>query len=256
MPEIAVYAPGTPCYVDLSSPEPDKSKVFYTSLFGWEAQGGVGGYYLLTCKGKRVAGAGPAQEPGRPAAWATYVATENADETARKVKDAGGKVLARPFDVLTAGRMAVFRDPTGASFSVWQSRDFAGAELINEPGSLGWAELQTRDMATARTFYKNVFGWDARDNAMAGGGTYSEWLLNGESIGGGIQMGVNFPPNLPSNWLTYFAVADTDTTVKKTQELGGKVIVPPTTIARGRFSVLSDPQGGVFTVIADVISQG
>lgn len=75
--------------------------------------------------------------------------------------------------------------------------------------------------------------WASRDLDIGGGATYTEWLLNGKSIGGGIQMDANFPPNLPSNWLTYFTVANTENSVKRAQELGGKVLVPPTTIPQG-----------------------
>lgn len=249
MPEVAVYAPGTPCYVDLSSPDVEKSKAFYTKLFGWEAKPAQGGgYHHFLQAGKYIAGLGPSQDSGKPASWATYIATEKADETARRVKEAGGKVMAGPFDVFTSGRMAVFQDPTGAFFSVWQAREFSGSELVNEPGSIGWNELQTRDMDKAKAFYPKVFGWEARDSVIGDGGAYTEWLLNGKRVGGGIQMGANFPPDLPSNWLTYFWVANADSTVKKAEELGGTTFVPPTTIPQGRFAVLSDPQGAVFAV--------
>jgi predicted enzyme related to lactoylglutathione lyase len=240
-------------WVDLASPELEKSRVFYSKLFGWEAhmapQPEAGGYTMMTFKGKQVAGMGATQGPGQPPAWSMYVATENADETAKKVREAGGKVIAEPFDVMDAGRMAVFQDPTGAFFSVWQPREHKGAELVNEPGSSCWNELATRDMAKAKPFYKKVFGWDTKDNPMGDSGFYTEWLLSGKSIAGGMPMGPQFPANVPPHWLTYFAVADCDAAVIKAGELGAKVLMPATDTPAGRFAVLSDPQGAAFAVI-------
>jgi predicted enzyme related to lactoylglutathione lyase len=50
------------------------------------------------------------------------------DEATSKVLDAGGKVLMEPFDVMDAGRMAVFADPEGAVFCVWQAKEHKGAQ--------------------------------------------------------------------------------------------------------------------------------
>jgi len=64
--------------------------------------------------------------------WNTYIWVNSADETAAKVRDAGGTALVEPFDVMDAGRMAVFADSEGAAFCVWQakqhkdSRKFSG----------------------------------------------------------------------------------------------------------------------------------
>jgi predicted enzyme related to lactoylglutathione lyase len=52
-------------------------------------------------------------------------------------------------------------------------------------------------------------------------------------------------------WLIYFAVDDCDKIVAKAQQLGGKTMLPPTDIPNiGRFSVLTDPQGAYFAIIA------
>ena len=55
---------------------------------------------------------------------------------------------------------------------------------------------------------------------------------------------------LPSHWMIYFSVADCDAAAAKATELGGSVKVPPTDIPPvGRFSVIQDPQGAVFSII-------
>jgi predicted enzyme related to lactoylglutathione lyase len=177
MPEVTEYAPGTPSWVDLASPDPDASRRFYGGLFGWEATdpGPVeesGGYRMLQRDGRNVAGLGPTQAEGQPAVWTTYVSTDDADAIAARVREAGGQVIMEPFDVLGAGRMAVFADPTGAFISVWQPQSHHGADVVDEPGTLCWNELATRDVDAAKRFYAAVFAWqgDTRGPGRQGRG--------------------------------------------------------------------------------------
>src|SRR5439155_16583692 len=96
--------------------------------------------------------------------------------------------------VMDQGSMAVFQDPTGAVFAVWQSGKHKGAEVVNAPGSFSWNELATRDMNAAKNFYPKVFGWTPKANPMPDGSEYTEWQLKGKSIGGGMSMGQMYPP--------------------------------------------------------------
>ena len=238
-------------WVDLASPNVEASRKFYGQLFGWDSQVSpdpkAGGYAIFTQKGKQVAGLGPLQNPQQPPAWATYVATEDADATAKAVREAGGQVVAPPFDVLKSGRMAVFQDPTGAFISAWQPKEMKGADVVNEPVSFTWNELNTSDIGKVKSFYQKVFGWGS-ETIPAGqtGPPYTEWKLKGKSIAGGMAM---LPPNVPPHWLVYFEVANADATIKKTGELGGKVMMGATDIPQGRFAILSDPHGAAFAII-------
>jgi uncharacterized protein len=253
MPEVTEYAPGTPSWVDLASPDPDASARFYGAVFGWDAaEAGpveeTGGYRMLTLGGRNVAGLGPTQGEGQPAMWTTYVSTDDAEAVAAKVRDAGGRVMMEPFDVLGAGRMAVFVDTGGAFLSVWQPQSHHGADIVNEPGSFCWNELATRDIGDAKRFYEAVFGWQGETNAY-GETSYTEWKLSGRTIGGMIQMNEQWPPDVPPHWMVYFAVEDVDAAAERAQELGGKVAVPPSDTPAGRFAVLNDPHGAVFSII-------
>ncbi|HEX8967462.1 MAG TPA: VOC family protein [Chloroflexota bacterium] len=246
------YAPGTPMWVDVSSRDVEASVRFYDQLFGWQSEDlgeQMGHYTMFRYNGKMVGAATPQMDPNAPPAWSTYVATANADETARKVTEAGGKVLVAPMAVMDQGSMAVFADPTGAVFCIWQPGAHKGAELVNVPVSFGWNELATRDMETAKTFYSRVFGWTPKANPMPDGGEYVEWQIDGKAIGGGMTMGATYPPDLPPHWLVYFTVNNTDETAKRAQELGGRVLMPAVQIPQGRFAVLADPQGAGFAVI-------
>ncbi len=96
----------------------------------------------------------------------------------------GATVLAPPFDVFDAGRMAVLQDPTGAVFSVWEARRNKGLGVVDEPGAFCWAELMAKDLPRAETFYKSLFGWGTRGDPR-----YTEWTL-----GARVTMG---PQDLP-----------------------------------------------------------
>jgi predicted enzyme related to lactoylglutathione lyase len=205
----------------------------------------AGHYTMFTCNGKMVAATTPAMDPNNPPAWSTYIATESAEATAQKVTEAGGKTLMGPMQVMDQGSMGVFTDPTGAVFCVWQPGAHKGAELFNQPVSLSWNELHTRDLNAAKEFYSKVFGWGVKSNPMPEGNEYVEWQVNGRSIAGGTSMGSMYPPH----WLVYFAVANTDETLKRAQELGGQVMAPAMDIPQGRFAVLTDPQGAAFAII-------
>lgn len=254
MSERTSYEPGIPCWIDLASPDLDATVDFYSQLFGWdvpEAENAeqTGGYRLAMLTGKPVAGLMPQMQAGQPVAWSTYVAVTDADATAAKVKEAGGNVVAEPMDVLDLGRMAVFADPAGAFFGVWQPGTFVGAELVNEAGAFTWSELNTRDPDAAKQFYGAVFGWSYEDQEFEGMGTYTTIKLGDGMVGGMFDMRGRVPDEVPPNWLTYFAVDDTDATVAKVEELGGGVNMAAVDIAPGRFAVVHDPFGGVFAVI-------
>ena len=81
-------------------------------------------------------------------------------------------------------------------------------------------------------------------------GTYTEWKLGEDPIGGMMDMRGRVPDEVPAHWLVYFAVEDTDATIEKVKELGGGVAFGPIDIPAGRFAVLTDPHGASFAVIA------
>ena len=254
MPETAVYAPGTPSWVDLASRDLEGSKGFYSKLFGWQPftipDPNAGGYTMFLRDGKQVGALTPTMNEQQPTVWSVYFATDNADAMAKKVRDAGGTVALEPMDVMDQGRMAVFQDPSGAFFSVWQPAEHKGFEVNNQPNSFAWAELNTRGIDKTKPFYKKVFGWGDKSSPMGEGApAYTEWQLGGQSIAGGMDMSKDIPSSIPPYWLVYFAVPDPDASVKKAAELGGRVAFGPADFPGGRFAVLTDPQGSAFGIL-------
>jgi uncharacterized protein len=253
MPEFTEYAAGTPCWVDVTSPELDRSVAFYTELFGWTADRDprpeAGGYTMFAKDGKLVAAGSPPQQEGMPSIWSTYLASDDADATAAAIREAGGTLLTEPFDVFESGRMVVAQDPTGAAFGVWQAGEHHGAQLANEPGSFTWNECQTSDPAAAAEFYRSVFGYGVDEWDMGQGEPYRVLKVGEKGVAGLSKIQAE---GAPPNWATVFAVADADASVAHAQELGATLLVPPTDLPDiGRFAVLRDPVGAVFQVLAN-----
>jgi predicted enzyme related to lactoylglutathione lyase len=256
MSQMTTYPPGTPSWVDLGTPDIEASAGFYAGLFGWDVPESenaeqTGGYRQAMKGEKPTAGMMPLMQEGQPPAWSTYVSVEDADATAAAVKEVGGTVIAEPMDVMDLGRMAIFADPAGAVFGIWQPGSFAGAGLVNEPGAISWNELNTRDPDGAKGFYGAVFGWDFEDVEMEGMGTYTTINLGGSPVGGVLNMAERgVPAEVPAHWQVYFAVEDTDAVVDQVKQGGGSVMVEPIDIPAGRFAILTDPHGASFAVIA------
>lgn len=246
------YEPGTPSYADLASPDLDASRAFYGGLFGWTGEASTEpeamGYTVFMLGDAAVAGLGPTFGD-MPPHWNTYVTVADVDAAVATAAAAGAQVMADPFDVFDAGRMAVIADPGGAALSLWQPRDRIGAEVRTEPNALCWVELNTRDPDSAVSFFGELFGWKAQ---QVGGPGFDYIMLQlGEvPVGGIITMDENWPAEVPPHWMVYFAVEDCDTAAAQVAELGGEVCVPPTDIPPGRFAVVSDPTGATFTIIA------
>ena len=143
--QMTSYQHGVPSWVDLGTPDVAAAAAFYGALFGWQSDEGppeVGGYRICMLRGHPVVGLGPQMGPDGPADgpsyWTTYINVDNVHAITARVPSLGGQVVVPPMQVMDAGTMAVLCDPMGAMFSIWQAGDHIGAELVNEPGTLGW----------------------------------------------------------------------------------------------------------------------
>ena len=200
----------------------------------------VGAAYTLRAEEKSM---------GIPPHWNSYVTVANTDESAKKAESLGAKVFMAPFDVMDYGRMAVLQDPTGAAFQIWQAKKHIGAEILNEPGALCWTELTTSDTKAAVTFYTALFGWGVKHSAAGAPMEYTEFSVNGQPSIGMMPKPAELPAHIPSYWMPYFQVENTDASVANAQSLGAKVMVPAQDIpGTGRFAIVTDPQGAMFAV--------
>jgi predicted enzyme related to lactoylglutathione lyase len=264
------YIPGVPCWIDTNQPDPDAAAAFYGGLFGWQFDdvtppGAPVRYLAALLRDEPVAGVA-SQPPGseRPVAWDTYVWVTDADETAARVREAGGTVLTEPVDIGDSGRTALCADPDGAEFCLWQPGEHRGATVVNEHGSLNFNALTTPSLDRAAAFYGAVFGWELLDL-----GEWSAWALPAygdflEQRNPGMResmaaMGgpgrfeevvASVTPdsgNAPPHWGVTFAVDDADAIAARATELGGRVLVDPFDAPWVRMTVITDPQGATFT---------
>lgn len=253
MQVVTRYPDGVFSWVDLGTTDTEGAKAFYTGLFGWSFldmptdSGTV--YSMGQIEGKNVAGLGPMdpemQAQGVPPFWSSYIKHDEVDAVAARAAEAGGNILFPPFDVMDSGRMAIIQDPSGATFGVWQPKAIIGADLVNIPNTLVWNELQTRDIEGARKFYGEVFGWTYDVDAN----NYVACKESDRVQAGMMQIDDSWG-DVPPNWSIYFLVEDVDASTAKAQELGGNIVVPPSPAGDiGKFSVIQDPQGAVFSII-------
>ena len=162
------YPPGVPCWIDATHPDAAAAAAFYSDILGWTYEDRMPGdahYFVAQLDGLDAAGFAEGGSSG----WLTYVSVEDADAAAARVREAGGTVTLEPQDVMDLGRTAVFADPAGAPFAVWQPGRRAGLGVVNAPGSWNWSNLHTRDLDGAARFYGAVFGWEAATIDFGGG---------------------------------------------------------------------------------------
>ena len=257
MAEFKEHVPGTFCWVDLATTDPEATKKFYSKIMGWDTHDTPAGpdmvYTMLQLRGKEVAAlykmTKEQESQGIPPHWLSYVSVTSADETAEKAKSLGGTVLVEPMDVFEAGRMAVIQDPTGAVFAVWQPKRHIGSLLKNEPWTFCWNELMTNDEQRASEFYSKLFGWATQAQKMPDGEVYTMFNLGDIQAGGMMKIRKEWG-DVPPNWMVYFAVEDCDASVEKIKSLGGMIVVPATAVPDvGKFAVIEDPQGATSGII-------
>jgi predicted enzyme related to lactoylglutathione lyase len=256
------YPAGVPCWVETLQPDPPAALGFYGALLGWEfpepgpMPGGLpGDYFVAQVEGREVAGIGTLPDLGGPPipSWNTYVRVVDADAAVERATNAGGRLLIGPLDASEDGRLAVLADPAGAAFSVWEARDRAGAQLVNQPGTWAMSSLHTPDPAGASAFYSALFGWQSE----AIPGTPLTLLRLPDYLGG--EPGQPIPPDVvavmtpaapavPTHWNVNLRVDDTDAVAAHAAELGGTVLAPPMDTPGFRSAVLADPQGAAFSV--------
>jgi predicted enzyme related to lactoylglutathione lyase len=123
-----------------------------------------------------------------------------------------------------------------------------GTRTSYEPGTFSWVDLGTTDREGAKSFYEGLFGWDAVDNPMGEGDTYSIMTVGGESVAAIYDQ----PPQqrdagVPPFWFSYVTVASADEAAAAAKDAGGSVHAEPFDVMEaGRMAVIADPTGAMF----------
>ncbi len=249
------YEKGIFCWVDLATTDQDAAKQFYTQLFHWDFEDVPledGGTYSMACKDGRYVAAlfslsDGMREQNIPPHWQSYINVADLEAAVQSWQSNGGSILSTPCDVMESGRMAVVKDPTGATVSLWQAKNHIGAGVVNEVNTFCWTELQTRSSEIAAQFYQRVFDWEIEvDEKLP---YYTNCKVKGYLNCGIFDMDqLNLPPEIPSQWAVYFHVENLDTSLALVKGLGGKALMEPVVIDIGRFSTIIDPQGATLII--------
>ncbi|KAB2383442.1 VOC family protein [Actinomadura montaniterrae] len=250
---------GTQSWVDLGSPDVRASQAFYRGLFGWGSYtltlDEFGDYEIFTepASDQGVAGVQALVDDTGSPSWTCTFRVDDVDACVRTVEAAGGLVQVYPTPVAHLARIALFADPHGAEFGVWQPIVAGGRPPIGERSAARFVELACPDVSEAERFYGEVFGWST---VRAGTGRFAtRWTVGGELVATGIVDGPTGedgagPAASPSQWSPYFEVADCDAATGRAVELGAGIRSAPADTELGRFSMLTDPTGVRFAVIA------
>jgi predicted enzyme related to lactoylglutathione lyase len=265
MSERDGFQPGVPCWVETWQDDGDAAAAYYGRIFGWSAGQTAspdgGSFRICKLRGRDVAAIGspiPDEAPPVPS-WTTFIQVDSAEETATRVREAGGSVIITPKESLEGGKVAIAADPAGAAFALWEQGKHQGARVINEPGAWAMSMLVTPDPSEAIRFYGDVFGWDTETFGM-GGAEITMFTLPGY-VGGEPSQPVPrdvvatvAPPGAaegaPAHWSADFWISDPDEAARITTEMGGRVLAEPFDIPEigMRQASLADPQGATFTV--------
>jgi uncharacterized protein len=260
MPARATAPIGAPCWVDLMTSDPDRSRAFYRQLFGWTAEDPAeefGGYFTFQKDGVQVAGCmasqagAPQPGSGMPDIWSTYLATDDAGKTVDAAVANRGQVVVPAMDVGELGTMAVVTDPGGAGIGVWKPGLHQGFGILGEPGTPAWFELHTRDYDAAVAFYRNVFRWDTRVAGDSPEFRYTTLNAGDDPLAGIMDASGFLPDGVAAHWSIYFGVDDTDAALARIADLGGSTLTAAEDTPYGRLATAADPTGAQFKLVAN-----
>lgn len=243
------------CWCDLMTPDVESAKKFYGSLFGWSHEdmpGGEYGFYTMFSKGDvHVAGMGGSTSRSRRHASGVELLhprrrrgrhNQQSSRARRHGNNAGDGGDGRGPHEYHPGpdrRGGIALAGQGTRWGQHLQRTWRpGVERVADSRRGERKDLLCRSV-----------GLDLYEEMDMGEmGTYCIIKVGERSNGSIFPMGDDFPAEVPPHWMVYLGANDVDASAKQVTDLGGQIRVPPTDISVGRFAVVSDPQGGTFTL--------
>lgn len=252
MPSFQFHAPGTPCWADLMTPNPGVAREFYGEVFDWTFEIGgpdTGGYTMCRLDNSTVAGLGQLPVNSRfPTAWQVYFATADLSHSVQRALACDGALLIPPTRILNLGSLAVLKDCAGATVGVWQAERHIGAQVMHEPNSIAWFEVNTRNRARTEHFYTQVFDLSSHQYGDLDYSTLHAPQVHGHALCGVLQMNEAWG-DMASHWMVYFAVHQLNVATQRITNAGGRLCYPPFETLRGRLAIVEDPMGATFAII-------
>ena len=241
-------------WYELTTPDVDAAKKFYSRVAGWGTQRFDDDYDMWTTSGRPIGGlmhlGDEMRQQGIPPNWLAYVESDDVDATAAKAVSLGGSVAYGPENIPGgSGRFVVLRDPQGAVFGALKPGTPGGAwDGTPVVGRFSWHELMTTDYVKAFEFYRDLFGWEKTGEMDMGGGQNYFMFGKGDTAYGGMFNRFGDMETMNPFWLVYIHVKDVGTAVTASTKGGGMVHRPQMDIPGGSIAILGDPQGAGFAV--------
>lgn len=120
-------AVGAVTWFDLTVKNAEEIRDFYSKVVGWKSSPvNMAGYqdYNMNKPGDNETVTGICHAKGGnanlPSKWLMYITVENADESAKKCTELGGKIISGPKDMAGYGRFCVIEDPAGAVCALFE----------------------------------------------------------------------------------------------------------------------------------------
>jgi predicted enzyme related to lactoylglutathione lyase len=115
-----------------------------------------------------------------------------------------------------------------------------------EAGKFCWLDLAASDASSAKTFYRNLFGWTSHELPANGGG-FTRLRLSDHDVGSIYQLGETLLDNgMTSHWTPYVRVNDIECAAGRATQFGGKVVVDPFLVSDvARIALILDSVGAV-----------
>jgi hypothetical protein len=245
-------------WYDVMTNDTKAASDFYKAVVGWNAADFpmADATYTVFSQGETMVGGSMKIPPdaaamGAKPCWSGYIAVDDVDADAKRIADAGGKIVRPPTDIPNVGRFAVATDPGGAMFLIFKpgTEETPAPHAPMAPGFIGWHELYAGDLDREWDFYSKLFGWTKeRSMDMGAMGVYQTFAINGVESGGMMKQ----PPQVPvSFWNYYLGVDSVAAAMDRVTQHVGKVMMGPQEVPGGSWIIQGvDPQGAFFSLIS------
>lgn len=117
---------GTIGWIDLTVPDAEQVRDFYSAVVGWQVQaidmGGYSDFNMIESSGNPAAGICHKRgtNASLPSQWMIYIVVEDLDSSVAAVTANGGTIVKEPTQMGPMGRYAVISDPAGAVCALFQ----------------------------------------------------------------------------------------------------------------------------------------
>lgn len=239
----AGYHPGRVVWYNLASPNPDASRVFYETVFGWNTVpygDDKKKIWVFRDGDQPVALMALYDSDNNSGEWIGAISVPDVAEATDIAKSQGARIMRKPDQIENQGTISFVQDPQGAHFSLIKlANGDPDVEVAPTNHFLG-LELWSNDPSQSQSFYKSVVGYEAA-STQQGSIDYTVFKMGDMNCAGMLQ---NPSTAVRSHWLPYIRVADVNATLAKAKTAGAKVLIEPNaSIRNGSVAVILDPTG-------------